>query len=187
MNLNSLTKITKHLKNALRELQPDDLRDRDIRHRYAEYLVAKILSEKGFSVQLLNQREDKNADIYLPHAKKKRVEVKSSYADDNGCWYASFGKGNQIKKDKFDYCVFVTFSKQPEEIFIFTRQELKEVATRRKWLAAHEDTNPCLLMLAPTQKDFDGFRKEWQIKTFKIEKMLNSSRKKFRNAWHKIK
>ena len=187
MNLNSLTKITKHLKNALHELQPDDLRDRDIRHRYAEYLVARILSQKGFSVQLLNKREDKNADIYLPHAKKKRVEVKSSYAGDTGCWYASFGKGNQIKKDKFDYCVFVTFSKKSEEIFVFTREELKEVATFRKGLAAHEDTNPCLLMLAPTQKDFVKLVHDWQIKTFKIERTLNSSRKKFRNAWRKIK
>ncbi len=187
MKLKSLKRITRHLKNALRELQADDLRDRDVRHRYAEYLVARILCERGFSVQLLNRRENKSSDIYLPDAKKKRVEVKSSYADKNGCWYASFNDGNQIKKGKFDCCVFVTFSKKPEGIFVFTRDELKEVAFIRKGLAAHEDTNPCLLMLAPTEKVFKRLLDAWEVKPFNVEKALNRSPKKFRNAWHKIK
>jgi hypothetical protein len=187
MNLKSLRRITKHLRSAICELQDDDLRDRDIRHRYAEYLVARNLRENGFSVQLLNRREDRSADIYLPDANKKRVEVKSSYADSDGCWYASFGKGNQIEKNKFDYCVFVTFSKKSEEIFVFTKEELEEVTAIRKGLAAHEDTNPCLLMFAPTQKRFEKLVKEYGIKSFTIEKKLNRCRKKFRNAWHKIK
>ena len=187
MKLKSLKKITKHLKNALHEIQAVDLRDRDIRHRYAEYLVARNLCERGFVVELLSRRENKSSDIFLPDAKRKRVEVKSSYADKNGCWYASFSDGNQIKKGRFDYCVFVTFSKKSEKIFVFTKDELSEVAVIRKGLAAHEDTNPCLLMLAPTEKIFKKLMGNWDIKPFKLEKKLHCFRKKFRDAWHKIK
>jgi hypothetical protein len=51
-----------------------------------------------------------SADIYLPEL-AIRVEVKSANNNEQGWAYASFGVGGQIKRGKFDYCVFLTFSK----------------------------------------------------------------------------
>jgi len=157
-----LLKITKSLEDALKELTKLGIVDSRLRSKYAEYLVACELAKRGYKVQLLNERENKNADIYIAD-KQKRVEVKSGKYDEDGWTDASFGKGNQISKNKFDYCVFVTFDESDEskvnEIFIFTREELKEVTKRRKGIAAHPETNPCLLLRCRDFKKFKEFMK----------------------------
>jgi hypothetical protein len=193
MKRKSLRRIVKSLKTVLVELGAAGLKDRDIRHRYAEFLVALTLAKRGHSVQVLAEREDRSADIYLPDG-GKRVEVKSCKAHDEGeeaDWaYASFGHGNQIKGKKFDYCVFVIFDKSSEsvrEIFVFTRNELKEVAKVRKGLAAHEDTNPCLLICAPTLKAYERGLKEWEVTPLRIERHLRKHPRRYMNAWSKIK
>lgn len=192
MKAQSLKRVTKSLETVLTEIAASGLKDRDIRHRYAEFLVAFALAERGHAVQVLGEREDTSADIYLP-ATRKKVEVKSCKAHDgNGetDWaYASFGHGNQIKRKKFDYCVFVIFDKSSEsvrEIFVFTRSELKEVAKVRKGLAAHEDTNPCLLICAPTIQAYDSNLKLWGITPLQIERDLRQYPRRFVNAWSKI-
>jgi hypothetical protein len=193
MILQSLKRIQKSLKAALAEIDNADLRDRGIRHRYAEFLVASELAQYGHHVQVLSEREDTSADIYLPDIQKK-VEVKSCKAHDGNQdtdWaYASFGKGNQIKGGKFDYCVFVVFrnaSERVREILVFTRDELKEVAKIRKGLAAHEETNPCLLICAPTLKDYDRILQSWGVKPLKIERSLCQHRRRYVDAWDKVK
>lgn len=192
MNSRSLFATTKSLRKAIRELKRVGLKDSKIRSRYAEYFVAGKLVRKGHSVQLLDEREETTADIYLPDA-EKGVEVKSGCAHEDGFAYASFGVGNQIKKKKFDYCVFVTFGRSgnedPKNIFVFTRRELKEVATikGRHALAAHTDTNPCLLIYSPRLKEYNHYCKTNRIKPFGIERQLAKTPSKFRNAWSKIK
>src|SRR2546422_8907432 len=107
----SLTKITESLSKVLKELAKQGLQDRSVRCRYAEYLVARILTEKGHKVQMLNGRGcQTSADIFLPQM-GKCVEVKSSCFYPDGWAYASFSDGNQIKKERFDYCVWIVFDK----------------------------------------------------------------------------
>jgi hypothetical protein len=97
MKLKSLQRITKSLRNVFAELKRCDLQDSDFRPKYAEYLTALKLAEKGHAVQLLDEREKTSADIYLPNT-ETRVEVKSAVFDEYGLTYASFGIGTQIKK-----------------------------------------------------------------------------------------
>jgi hypothetical protein len=194
MKPQSLKKIAAALKTMLVELGGIGLRDRGLRHRYAEFLVAAALAQRGHTVQVLVERKDNtSADIYLPKARRKRVEVKSCKASEKRGevdWaYASFRKGNQIRAKKFDYCVFVVFDKSSEtvrEIFVFTRDELEKVATIRKGLAAH-DSNPCLLCCAPTVDAYNANMKLWRIRRLGIESNLRKHPQRYLNAWDKIK
>ena len=188
MKLKSLKRITKSLRDVFAELNRYELQDREIRHRYAEFFVASELCKRGHDVQLLGEREDKSADIYLPN-KKKRVEIKSGKCHEDKWAYASFTNGNQISANKFDYCVFVTFAYGEEaikDILVFTRKELKEIANLRKGVARFESTNPCLFMYARNLKEFDDWTKEKKVKAFKIEREVLGFSKRFRNAWDKI-
>ncbi|SRR6266478_3188038 len=189
MQLKSLKRITKSLEHVFEELKRYGLEDRDIRHRYAEFVVASELRKRGHTVQLLGDREKKTADIYLPDS-KKRVEVKSSKPDDDNWAYASFGKGTQISGDKFDYCVFVIFAAKDEtvkEMFVFTKSELEEVKGGRSGVARYETTNPCGLMYAPSLKEFDEWTKKNKITAWNIERKLRKRPEKFKRRWNKIK
>jgi len=184
-----LLKITNYLENTLKELTKSGITDSKLRFKYAEYLVAYELAKRGHYVQLSNERENTNADIYIAD-KQKRVEVKSGKYDEDGWADASFGRGKQILENKFDYCVFVTFDESDEskvnEIFIFTKEELEEVAKPRKDISMHPKTNPCLLLRC---LNFNEYEKEY-IKTFKslkIEVDLNKYPQKYDRAWAKIK
>lgn len=191
MNAKPLLRIRESLETALTEIARAGLKDRDIRHVYSEFRVASLLADRGHSVQVLGEREVRSADIYLPHI-RKRVEVKSckAYEEDGQVdWaYASFAKGNQIKNDKFDYCVFVVFDRSSEKVrttFVFTKDELKEVANiRENLVAAHQrDTNFCFLCCAPTLEAYQS----WGVKPFRIERDLLRHPKKYLDAWDKIK
>jgi hypothetical protein len=189
MESNVLLKITNYLENTLKELTKLGIVDSKLRSKYAEYLVAYELAKRGHDVQLSNERENTNADIYIAD-KQKRVEVKSGKYDEEGWTDASFGDGKQISRNKFDYCVFVTFDESDEskvnEIFIFTREELEEVAKPRKGIAAHPKTNPCLLLRC---RNFNEYEEEYvkTHKSLKIEVDLNKYPKKYDQAWTKIK
>jgi hypothetical protein len=178
------------LATALRELGDRKLRDSGIRQRYAEFFVALALQKGGHTVQILDEREDTSADLYLRDEKLK-VEVKSGKCHDDDNWaYASFGKGNQISKKKFDYCVFVTFNCDQEtirDVLVFSRNELEEIQKRRKGVAKHESTNPCIMMYVPNLKDLDSWIKESGKRAFKIERDVHRFPRRFRNAWNKIK
>ena len=188
MNYHSIVRIKKLLEGVFVELMKSNIHDARIRDRYAEYYVASVLAKKGYQVQLLGERDDKKADLYLQDI-DKRIEVKSGIYED-GWAYASFGVGSQIKNDKFDYCVFVTFSEFSEgavkDHYIFTREELREVIKRRKGVAAHEETNPCLLMRAPSLKAYSNYIKKDKVMSFRIERDLLKHPEKYRNAWETI-
>lgn len=151
--------------------------------------MARELCTLGFKVQMLDEREATGADIYLPEA-QIRVEVKSAIFHEDGFAYASFTTGKQIKNDKFDFCVFLTFSRSsganPRDVFVFARQELKEVACPRKRLAAHPDSNPCLLMYGRSIKAYRHQVRKWRIRAFEVEKSLHKTPTRFRKDWGKI-
>ena len=190
MKYRTLLRVRKLLEDVFRELNNVEVFDNAIRHRYAEYLIAFILSKRGLNIQLLNEREDVGADLYLAD-KGIRIEVKSGKCDKDDWAVASFGQGEQIKKKKFDYCVFVVFDKRKEgkvkEIFVFTRNELKEVMRPRKGIAAHVDTNPCLLMRAPSIKKYNEYIKKYKSQALSIERDLNSRPGRYRQKWCKIR
>lgn len=180
--------ITNFLENTLKVLTKEEIVDSKLRSRYAEYLIAYELAKRRHDVQLSNIRDHASADIYLSDIQKK-VEVKSGKYHDDKWAYASFGKGKQILKNKFDYCVFVTFDEFDEskinEIFIFTKEELVEVAISRPDIVKHPETNDCLLMRAPNFKEYQEYIKNY--KSLKIESDLNKYPEKYDRAWDKIK
>jgi hypothetical protein len=190
MNAKALAKIIKSSRIILRELAQHGLKDKNIRCQYAEYLVAKTLADKKHDVQILNGRDNTNADIFLPRT-GERVEVKSSCFDDAGWAYASFRDGNQIRK-KFDYCVWVIFdeknSEEPKKIFVFTRRQLQEVAQSRRHFASHE-SNSHLLTYGGKLEDYDHWMQSHKFKRFKIERQLLEHQKDFcgAGAWDKIR
>lgn len=189
MNWQPLARITNALGKVLRELTRQGFEDSRIAAPLAEYWVAHELCRQGFKAQILDEREVTSADVYLPD-KKLRIEVKSAFFDGDGFACASFALGNQITKKKFDYCVFLTFAKaggaKPKDVFIFSRDELKEIAIPRKRLAAHPDSNPCLLMYGHSLTKYRRQVKRWRIRAFEVEKQLHSTPRRFRNAWKKI-
>ncbi len=188
MNRQSLLKITQALGRALGELKRQGYEDSRITERFAEYWVARELCQRGYKVQILDEREVTSADVYLPDA-ELRIEVKSAFFRD-GFAYASFALGNQIKKKKFDYCVFLTFAEtggaKPKDVFIFSCDELKEIAKPRKGLADHPDSNPCLLMYGRSLKKYSRQVIKWHIRAFEIEKLLHRNPRRFNEAWRKI-
>jgi hypothetical protein len=191
MNPKTLAKITKSLRIVLRELALHGLKDKNIRCQYAEYLVAKKLTDKKHEVQILNGRDNTNADIFLPRT-EERVEVKSSCFDDEGWAYPSFKDGNQVSKGKFDYCVWIVFdgknSEEPKKIFIFTKKELQEVAKARRHYAGHE-SNSRLLTYGRKLNEYDDWMQKHNFKPFKIERKLLKHQKEFSGAraWDKIR
>lgn len=191
MRPKALAKITKSLKTVLRELAKEKLKDRNTRCQYAEYLVAKKLTDIGHEVLMFNEREDKSADIFLARTGEK-VEVKSSCFYDDGWAYASFANGNQIKQSKFDYCVWLVFDDQnsdkPKKTYIFRREELLEVGRARKNYANHE-SNSCLLTFGQNLKDYDDHMKKNNFQRLKIERELLKNQRKFTgsSAWSKLR
>lgn len=188
MNSRSLVKIVNSLKKTLRELEKHRISDSKIRARYAEYLVAYELAKRGHDVRLGQQRTDRGADIYLADL-KKRIEVKSGKYED-GWTDASFNLGRQIAQNKFDFCVFVTFSEpddsEVDECFVFNRDELREI-TRPKKDVSHPDTNPCLLLRSKSFGKYQNYvRKQPSAKT-RIEYRLNKYPKRYNGAWNKVK
>jgi hypothetical protein len=183
MELQSLAKITASLETALREISRLKLRDKNLRCKYAEFLVAKRLAQRGHVIEILNERCKTSADIFLPKC-GKLVEVKSSCFHKDKWADASFRDGNQVAEGRFDYCVWVLFDvriAKPKHIFVFTKDELKEIAIKRNGVGRHK-TNQFLLQLAPCLADFDGY-----TKPFTIEKRLITHRAQFEDAWNKIR
>jgi hypothetical protein len=187
MDKESLGRITGLLESALKELSDLSISDAKLRSIYAEWLVAYELAKRGHKVQLRNERENTNADIYIVD-KKRRVEVKSGKYDDKGWTDASFGRGKQISEGKFDYSVFVTFSKEDdskvEEMFIFTIGELKQIADPGRNVAIFQKTNPCLLLRCKNLKIYKDYIKD--RKSVDVEDALNEHPEKYDRAWDKI-
>lgn len=190
MNDENLKNIVYNFEKILKEISILELEDSKVRCKYAEYFVACELAKKGYSVQILNRRDETSADIYLTDIKKK-IEVKSGKYDNDGWTDASFGLGKQIKNGKFDYCIFVTFSKSEEgkieEVFIFTREELEEVANISRKVARFQSTNPCLLLRCRSFAEYKNWIEINNHKQLKIEEELNEHPEKFNKKWDKIK
>ena len=95
MKENDLRGVVNNLLSVLNTFQKYEILDTRLTGSYAEMLTALKLSEKGYEVQVRNERENTNADLYMPE-QGTRVEVKT------GIGGASFGLGKQIKNGKFD-------------------------------------------------------------------------------------
>lgn len=181
-----LAGVVNNIRKALETLEFAGIEDYRIVSKYSEYLVALKLTEVGHRIQIGSERENRKADIFLPD-KELKVEVKSGKF--NGAWYvASFANGKQIKQDKFDYCVFVTFDKHtPKEFLVFSRKELDEVANiSRNNLARFKETNPCLLFRFKDWPQYKKYMDNWGGKMFQIEVDLHKHPEKYKERWGKI-
>ncbi len=161
MRKEDLSKAVAHFEEILCILNANKLSDSKVRSRYAEFLVARKLAEIFPTVQILDERDVRSADIYIP-SKGPRVEVKSGLyvEDEEGVFSAnaSFGSGNQIGK-KFDFCVFVTFDQcEPQEFFIFSSKELEGVKKSKRKIGAFEN-NQCLLV---RYRSYDEYKKYFE-------------------------
>lgn len=192
MKREDLIELVNSFEKTLNILNANGLHDSKLRSRYAEFLVALILAERGHNVQVLNKRDNSNADIYMPD-KGIRVEVKSGLykpEDDAFTTDASFGHGEQIGK-KFDFCVFVTFNEgktKPEELFVFSSDNLKEVKESDRKISGFPETNPCLLLRYRSYKEYEKYfeTKEWKQDMLKIEIKLHKHPEEYQN-WDIIK
>lgn len=189
MKKKALLLVKNALECAFKVLAKNGLFDNALRHRYAEYLVAYELSKRGHVIQLLGERDKTTADLCTD--KGDLIEVKAGQCQENGFAYASFGTGGQIVNGKFRYCVFVVFEKDREgrvsDIFVFTKDELKEVKRQRLNLADHSETNPCFLVYAPSIKAYNDMIKKYKSTAFKIERELTKRPSKYRRKWGKVK
>ena len=190
MNRRALAKIKKSLEVIFKVLRDSDIWDNRLRDRYAEYFVAFELAKRGYKVDILNKREDARADICIKgKTKDTLIEVKSGKRGEDDWSCASFHVGSQIKKKKFDYCVFVVFGKEGEgkvkEVLVFTQDELREVTKHRRGIAIYEN-NPCLLMRAPNIKKYDDYMKNHKSQILKTERDLNKNPRKYSEKWGKI-
>lgn len=188
-----LAKVVNHLESAYEIMGNYGNLEKRMLYKYAEYFVALKLLEHGFDVQIGSERKvknAKNADIFLPN-EKIRVEVKSSiYKPQQEGWAASFGNGTQITKEKFDFCVFITYDKNKwwkvDKIFVFTRDELTEIVKPRYELAAFKN-NACLLLYHGNYENYSAYVNVWEETEYDIEIRLNKSPEKYHERWDKIK
>lgn len=187
MKKESLARLVKNLEAAINALRSDGIDDEKIMSRYVEYRVALELSNRGHTVQVLSEREDKGADIYLP-VDKLKIEVKSGkFVYESSC--ASFGMGKQIKEGKFDYCVFVPYDETSlREFLVFSRDELAEVADRQLGsFARYPKTNPCMVIRYDSYEEYERSLERLGEKTLRIEEELHKHPEEFRDKWGKIK
>ena len=200
-----------------------------IKPMYIEVLVALKLLEEGHKVEPFQRV----FDIFVDD--KHRIEVKSGEMGRYSA-SASFGKGSQIRQNKFDYCVFVVlemrkaktmcklcgkevqpstvrgggrrkhlrkahgikatlsnyaqyfrYPKQAgkiKEMFVFTREELKECVTPRPKMT--EPETPCILFWFEDFEDFLKYAVDTGEPIFEIERELHEHPENFKNRWEKI-
>lgn len=161
-------------------------RDKRFLPYYAEYLVALRLKKLGHDVEVLKKR--RGPDIY-DKTVNARIEVKSSSIDlDEWACAASFYQGASIKKQKFDYCVFVVFKDfEPWEYLVFSLEELKEIAEKqRPYPITAFPNNPCVLFRYVSLQEYKNAfpNKENRLN---IEWRLHQNPEEFRDKWDKIK
>lgn len=186
MRTEELENVVIHLEKTIEELSSAGIDDERIMSKLVEYRVALELTRRGHTVQLLNKRDDKGADIYLPEENIK-VEVKSGkFVYGSSC--ASFGKGRQIKEARFDYCVFVPYDENKvKEFLIFSKDELVEVANYpRVKFARFPKTNPCMLVRCDSFDDLKSRLEPFGEKPLKIEEKLHKYPEKFMERLDKI-
>jgi hypothetical protein len=174
--------IVTSLEKATKSFDVAGMTDTRIMPIFVEYLVAMKLAELGFQVEVVNRR---SYDILANG--NVRIEVKSGKYEDGGA-AASFGKGEQIKDAKFDYCVFATYSgPKIREILVFNKEELKEVADkpRGKAVVMYPKTNPCLLLRYENLSDY--CREVEHNDQLDIEVELHKHPERFLNRWDKIR
>ena len=190
MDLGDLESIVRNLEEILKVLKKRKLEDRVLRSRYAKFLVAREITARGYKVQMLDERETRNADLYVPRL-DKRIEVKPGiFKFEKGKFFVniiSFGKGKQIENEKFDVCVFVVFKNLKPEFYVFEKKELEEVIKhRRTKISEASEKNPCVFVICRNYSEYEVYLKHLGEKELKVEKDLHKFPEKYKDRWDKI-
>lgn len=182
-----LQEVVSNLENVLKVIQKSTLngerKDTKLRSRYAEYLVALEFMELGLDVEI--RSGFRGSDLIVN--RKTRVEIKSGDYDQNGGAF-SFGKGTQIAKRQFDYCICVGFDEKggPEtkEILVFEIDELLEIKPRGRNVVRYMSTNPCILIRNYTEEEYLRSMKPGDI--YRIELDIIRHSESYLRRWDKI-
>ena len=161
-------------------------RDKRLLPYYAEYLVALRLKELGHDVEILKKR--RGPDIF-DKTVNAQIEVKSSSIDlDEWACAASFYQGASIKKQNFDYCVFVVFKDfEPWEYLVFSIEELGEIAEKpRPYPITAFRNNPCVLFRYGSLQKYENAFPNVEDR-LNIELKHHQNPGEFRDRWDKIK
>lgn len=178
-----------HLRKALEKLDEVDIADKEIAQKYAVYLVALKLAEKGYDIMVPAEEGKKGrADLYIPQ-KELYIEVKSGRKLRGSARAgASFRDGRQISQKLFSHCVFLTFERNKvEEILVFNRDELVEVASKPRKNSSYSGTNPCILFRYNTLDEARSYvKRKKEEALLDIEVKLHKHPEDYKNKWDKI-
>jgi len=179
-----LVRIWKSLENVLNVLIRNNWGTTSVGGKYGEFYVAYQLLK--YMPQLGNERENKNADVYLKSI-GKRVEVKWGRLNEDefwGIWWGwGFGLGTQINGDKFDFCVLLASGKngKPKHCFIMSLGEMKKLQPRYGGMPYN---------IKSYYLDFyEDYERACSKKTYvpdPLEKELNQQPEKYDHQWTKI-
>jgi len=195
MELETLREIEKNLRVLSKELMK--LKDRRVLYVWAEYYSALNVKERHLKWNVKVTGNISSADITVETSDGRiiQVQVKTGkwqrYEFGSEVMYsadASFGKGTQIKKKRFDYLVLIiTDDAEIKETLVFSLDELKEVGPRPS-LAGYPKTNPCLLSRVESIEAYEKWIMFHKITDpiYRIEHDICEHPENYVDRWDKI-
>jgi len=189
MDSHALRKLMVNLDESLVITTSRKIVDTSLLSRHAFYLAAYHLAKRGHVVQVLDERERKGSDLFLPNG-GVRVEVKHAIKRADGSCILSLGSGSSLRDHGFDYLVAVIYGRErPDEehdAYIFTHDELYELLGAGKGATRGFASQPYSLYFS---RDYPSYRKKLardRMPRTRVEDALNSAPEAFLRAWEKV-
>ena len=162
--------------------------------KFAEFWVAYRL--RDFEPQVGKRRKKGSADIFLDR-NSKRIEVKYStlrsvwkrkfgLRDCNWGW--AFGKGNQFRARRFDFCVLVAGGNTgtPETCFVIPVEDFDDSMTKRKAVYPEDvKSSYYAINLFRAPEDYNVWKQK--VGECGLEEVLNKHRERYENRWDLIR
>lgn len=189
MDSHALREIMRRLDETLVITTSRGILDKQVQSRHALYLCAYHLAKRGHEVQILDERDVKGCDIYLPDT-DARIEVKYASIRADGSCLVSLGSGSSLTNNAFDYLVAVVYGrKRPDEVqtpYVFTYEELRELHSASKGGTKGFSSTPYAIYFT---KDYQAYRKKnakVRLPRTRVEDSLNKDPSLFSRRWDKI-
>ncbi len=148
-----------------------------------EFVKEKL---QKYKPQIGDERENKNADIYLKEI-DKGVNVRwASFREEEGrFWSWGLGDGEQIKNKGYDYYVLVACdeNRDVKHCFVFTYDEMSKLEPRNGGMFEHKYY---ITFYDGSGKYNDALACDPNEKS-ELERDLNENSGKYDNKWDRIK
>ena len=192
--LDDLREIERDLRLIADKVLPQDRRCFEL---WSEYFTALQIKERHPDWEVKITGAIGSPDVVcIKNDEKIRIQVKTGkwrrYPFGSDVMYsadASFGKGTQIKKKRFDYLVFIIHDYiEIREILIFSIDELQEIDARPT-MAGDPKRNPCLLSRVGSIEKWEKWIEFYNITDpiYEIERDIIKHPEKYVDRWDKIK